>query len=139
MSEGIKNLGFKEILDKSAKSAVLAKIGGASASQISNLLSVLEAERGEDAVYLLIAYIARQTKRGEISEAFARDIIGNLQQFLSLKKSSETIVETVRQYLGLIKWIFDSMRDIRDRRQIRHVNNFEEFINEVFLPNLRSR
>lgn len=124
---------FADLLNRATKAGTIAKKNRLSPTQISNLLSVLESERGYDGILLLQAFIARQSKRGRnppIQPAVAKQLIEDIQAICNEETNDERRVELVKKYLGLIKWVNEASPD-----NVNVVNTFNSFI-QVYLRNL---
>ena len=129
MSEN--KIEMKKLLDMATKVAVLAKEKRVQPTQLSNLLSVLEAERGEDAVYLLLAHITRQSQRvWRDNGAVATPLLKDIQLILeTYKTDSRRLVDTIRKYLGLIKWINDAAKPLKFE-DLKQIKSFEDFLDK---------
>ena len=140
------------LLDKATKTAVLAKSGGIQTNQISNLLSVLESDEGSDAVHLLLAHIVRQSqrvwadkknpKKNQLITEFTNQLLSDIQELLRVYEKNEVLlVDSVKKYLGLIKWVFDATgkfdSNLRNKNyeeanefriKLAKINSFSEFL-----------
>jgi len=91
-------------------------------TQINNLLEIFKGDP-EEAAKVLMLYITRQSKRGEIEEDVAKQLVSDIYKiFNSFKNNKRELEEAIRMYLVLFKWVFESK--IGDRNQ-----DFQKFIN----------
>jgi hypothetical protein len=100
----------------------LAVVNRIDKTQINNLLEIFKGDP-EEAAKVLMLYITRQSKRGEIEEDVAKQLVSDIYKiFNSFKNNKRELEEAIRMYLVLFKWVFESK--IGDRNQ-----DFQKFIN----------
>ena len=91
-------------------------------TQINNLLEIFKGDP-EEAVKVLMLYIARQSERREITNDVAKQLVSDIYKiFNSFENNKRELEEAIRTYLVLFKWVFES--GISDRNQ-----DFQKFIN----------
>lgn len=127
-------MNFEDILDSAVKASVYAS-SKTERTQINQLLEKLESETGFKGVVVTIIHILRQVQRGMMGEDAAKEIISSLKYFLDIDKEegTETAKNNAREYLGLIKWLYDGNDFIKlSSDQIKENNNFSTLL-EKFL------
>jgi len=127
MSKSTQKISDERMLDVAARAASIAKKNGiVDKTQVSKLLSVLETV-GDDRSCLLIlsAYIYRQVNKREID----RDTSKVLSSFLIEMYNNNMSRRDARKFLGMFKWLFES---IERARFSRPVNSYMEFVRTFF-------
>lgn len=118
---------LKNLLDQAVRAAALAKEGRMDRAQVARLSEILELEANdEDAIYLVMAFITRQVSRGEIPREAAKQLTATLNKILG--SSLEHKKEHARRFLGLFRWSFEALREIRVPMPLRNVSRFEDLL-----------
>ncbi|MDW8275902.1 MAG: hypothetical protein RMJ59_05925 [Candidatus Nitrosocaldus sp.] len=124
MSKGIEEGEFKrfiseDIYNKAANTG--SKAYNVDMSTINNLIEVFQGDP-IDACLLLMVYIKRQEKRGEIRRPFSQLLLQDIKYMYDAFKSDKGRLElAIRKYLTLVKWVKES--------RIPDVNDINSFIN----------
>jgi len=117
-------LEFKELLDN----AVIAANKGVKrvrVNQISLMQQVFEGQSNVDKAFLLLeAFIMRQISRGHIDKEFGQFVISKLRDI----ERTEDKRRNAREFLGLLKWMFE----VGDRLKLmrEETNSFNKLIEE---------
>ena len=112
----------EEVYNMACRVGGLAVVNRIDKTQINNLLEIFKGDP-EEAAKVLMLYITRQSKRGEIEEDVAKQLVSDIYKiFNSFKNNKRELEEAIRMYLVLFKWVFESK--IGDRNQ-----DFQKFIN----------
>jgi len=92
---------------------------------INNLLSYMQIRKS---IPDLLAYILRQTGRGEIDKNTSRLLLSALKD---LKNTDEDIKKGL-ELLGYVKWIYETLNGLRvDVNQLKGVDSFQKLVNEL--------
>ena len=120
------------IYDLAANTAWRAVQEGVESAQISGLLGMLETRAGIEGIKVLIAHVIRQQGRGLLGEYTAKNIVSFTSKALGTTSDDVTKVETLRYFLGLIKWFYDYISKLpHDIVQRGRINTFKE-LSEFF-------
>lgn len=95
---------FNEILNQAIDTAVCA-VMDMERTQVNGLLEKLESEEEEKGVAILILHIMRQNARNVIANRTANKLIKYLKKIL--ESDPEHAKEKAREFLGLLKWLYD--------------------------------
>ncbi|RSN67852.1 hypothetical protein D9Q81_07305 [Candidatus Korarchaeum cryptofilum] len=118
--------GTKNLLDWALD--VVKYRGDTKIAAVNNILEVLESKPGdEDSIYLTIAFCLRQSARGVLSQGMADRIAKYLEEIL--KSPGQNKKEIAREFLGLVRWIFE----VADKRRLdlRDVKSFDDLITKL--------
>ena len=92
---------------------------------INNLLSYMQIKKS---IPDLLAYILRQTGRGEIDKNTSRLLLSALKD---LKNTDEDIKKGL-ELLGYVKWIYETLDGLDiDVNQLKGVDSFQKLVNEL--------
>ncbi|BAK54121.1 hypothetical protein STK_00070 [Sulfurisphaera tokodaii str. 7] len=95
------------------------------ASTINNLLTYIQSRKS---IKELLAYILRQTGRGEIDRNTSKLLLSALKD---LKENEEDINKAL-ELLGYVKWIYETLDGLEiDVTQLKGVDNFQKLVNEL--------
>ena len=117
------SFGTKNLLDWAVE--VVKYRGETKIAAVNNILEVLESKSDdEDSIYLTIAFCLRQSARGVLSQGMADKIAKYLEKIL--KSPEQNKKEIAREFLGLVRWIFE----VSEKRRIdlRDVKSFDDLI-----------
>jgi hypothetical protein len=113
----------KEILDYAARIGVQAKLDGVKSSQLEQLIGSLEAIKDDKLCMLVTASFAyRQAERIGQGYRMARIVAESMDRLYQLGGSRED----ARKLLGLAKWVYESIANIRVPQQ--GVKDFNEYV-----------
>ncbi|WP_390529186.1 hypothetical protein [Sulfurisphaera ohwakuensis] len=94
-------------------------------STINNLLTYMQSRKS---IKELLAYILRQTGRGEIDRNTSKLLLSALKD---LKENEEDINKAL-ELLGYVKWIYETLDGLEiDVTQLKGVDNFQKLVNEL--------
>ncbi|ACP34777.1 conserved hypothetical protein [Sulfolobus islandicus L.S.2.15] len=92
---------------------------------INNLLAYMQSRKS---IKELLAYILRQTSRGEIDRNTSKLLLSALKD---LKENEEDINKAL-ELLGYVKWIYETLNGLKiDITQLKGVDNFQKLVNEL--------
>jgi len=92
---------------------------------INNLLTYMQSRKS---IPDLLAYILRQTGRGEIDKNTSRLLLSALKD---LKNTDEDIKKAL-ELLGYVKWIYETLDGLNiDVNQLKGVDSFQKLVNEL--------
>jgi len=92
---------------------------------INNLLTYMQSRKS---IPDLLAYILRQTGRGEIDKNTSRLLLSALKD---LKNTDEDIKKAL-ELLGYVKWIYETLDGLDiDVNQLKGVDSFQKLVNEL--------
>lgn len=92
---------------------------------INNLLAYMQSRKS---IKELLAYILRQTGRGEIDRNTSKLLLSALKD---LKENEEDINKAL-ELLGYVKWIYETLNGLKiDITQLKGVDNFQKLVNEL--------
>lgn len=95
------------------------------ATTINNLLTYMQSKKN---IKELLAYILRQTGRGEIDKNTSKLLLSALKD---LKETEEDISKAL-ELLGYVKWIYETLDGLKiDVAQLKGVDTFEKLVNEL--------
>ena len=114
----------EEVYNMACRVGGLAVVNRIDKTQINNLLEIFKGDP-EEAAKVLMLYITRQSKRGEIEEDVAKQLVSDIYKiFNSFKNNKRELEEAIRMYLVLFKWVFESKIDDRNQDFQKFINNF---------------
>jgi hypothetical protein len=88
---------------------------------INNLLAYMQSRKS---IKELLAYILRQTGRGEIDRNTSKLLLSALKDLEDINKALEL--------LGYVKWIYETLNGLKiDITQLKGVDNFQKLVNEL--------
>jgi len=121
-------LSFSDILNSAVIVSVSAR-GNTERTQINQLLEKLESEDGSKGVIVAIIHILRQIDRGKIGREAAKEMIKKLKEFLD--EDENKAKNHAREYLGLIKWLYDGNKVVNlNPSRLKEENNFKILIED---------
>ncbi|MHA1265520.1 MAG: hypothetical protein ACTSRS_09820 [Candidatus Helarchaeota archaeon] len=120
---------LQSMLDKVVEIAVHA-VNNMERTQMNGLLEKLESEEGEKGVAILILHIMRQNARGKIQNPTAKLLIAYLKDLLS--KESAQSKENAREFLGMLKWLYEANTELRVKPQDLKSPYFNSYL-EAFI------
>jgi hypothetical protein len=92
---------------------------------INNFLAYMQSRKS---IKELLAYILRQTGRGEIDRNTSKLLLSALKD---LKENEEDINKAL-ELLGYVKWIYETLNGLKiDITQLKGVDNFQKLVNEL--------
>ena len=119
------------LLDTATKIAISAltpnKKGEPSvdSSTINNLIAFMQSRKS---VPELLAYIMRQTGRGEIDKNTGKLLLMALKDL----KNTEEDINKALQLLGYVKWIYETLDGLKvNVTSLKDVNNFQKLVEEL--------
>ncbi|AWR98659.2 hypothetical protein [Metallosphaera hakonensis] len=116
----------KFLLDRASEVACLAKGGGGKVvdkTQVNNLLTSMQNFKNVEKLELLIM---RQMGRGEINQGAGKRLIETIEEIK--KRGVNDVVERVLDFLGYVKWAFESMEKME---ACSGVNNLSSLVDKV--------
>lgn len=114
-----------EFLDKASKIAVQAKLEGLTKTQIENIsTSLYMVENERDCLLITQLYSQRQAARLRKGYNFAK-LVNEILNEIYIKGGKR---EDASKLLGLVKWIYESIEDIRLPRVDIKTINFNELM-----------
>jgi len=95
-------------------------------STIENLIPIFQRESDPiNGALLLMAYIMRQTGRGQINGNVGRLMLDNLRNILdNFRNDPEKLRAAIQKYLLLVKWVYEAY----ERAPRKTVENFDELL-----------
>lgn len=88
---------------------------------INNFLAYMQSRKS---IKELLAYILRQTGRGEIDRNTSKLLLSALKDLEDINKALEL--------LGYVKWIYETLNGLKiDITQLKGVDNFQKLVNEL--------
>ncbi|MHA1595871.1 MAG: hypothetical protein ACTSXX_14255 [Candidatus Baldrarchaeia archaeon] len=119
-----------DLFDRAAKVATLARKGGLKGSQVERLIEVYEGVSDpEEAYKTLIVFIYRQASRKERGKEIIDRTTANVLAETIEQIHKEMGREGIRKFLGLFKWMFESLELVRGR--VNPVDKFEDYVNTL--------
>ncbi len=109
----------KDMIDKAARIAALAKNEKVSSAQLANIQEVMLTEGDERTCFLITAaFVLRQSSRMRRGQNMSREMA---RQFYEMYNDNFTR-ESGLVFLGLVKWMYEALR------YGGRVNNFKDFL-----------
>ena len=94
-------------------------------STINNLITFMQSRKS---VPELLAYIMRQTGRGEIDRNTGKLLLSALKDL----KNTEEDINKALQLLGYVKWIYETLDGLNiNVNSLKDVNNFQKLVDEI--------
>ncbi|AKV74190.1 hypothetical protein MsedC_1176 [Metallosphaera sedula] len=114
----------KFLLDRAAEVACLA-LGSTEKTQINSLLTFMQNFKNAEKLELLIM---RQIGRGLIGEQAGRKIIQTIEDIKAGKGNQGDIIDTILDFLGYVKWAYES---VENERQCSNIKDFNSLVKHV--------
>ena len=132
-------MNYKEIFNRASLAVILCKKDDVKKNQVNQLLGIYNTnlKRGIDnTIMLIMAFVMRQKERGLFQNESCATIIETLKKImLEQREGNEEIQKIekscdVREYLGLLKWLFEAIKKIQVSRNINLANAFTSIITD---------
>ncbi len=122
---------YDQLIDKAVKTAgILGTSDKKGSTQINNLLGMLQADKSEHSLKVLMLYVARQSgkDRNVLKPELAKDIINNIK-WINETFEKDAAVNMAIDYLTYIKWALDALSGVRSGTS--GITNFDSFLKKV--------
>ncbi len=118
---------FSKILENAVDVAVSAA-NDMEKAQMNMLLERLESEEGSKGVAILILHIMRQNARNIIGNRTASKLVSILKNML--KDYPRDAKERIREFLGLVKWLYEPSQQLQLKPENLRKPLFESYLQE---------
>jgi hypothetical protein len=100
----------KQIFDLAAKTGSALVNSRTDKTTVENIIPIFQRESDPvTATLLLMAYILRQSGRGEIDRSVSGLLLDDLKNILdNFRDKPEKLREVLQKYLVLVKWVYES-------------------------------
>lgn len=132
-------MNYKEIFNRASLAAILCKKDKVKNNQLNQLLGIYNTNLKreiDNTIMLIMAFVMKQKERKLFRNESCATIIETLKKImLEPRGGNEEIKKIekncdVREYLGLLKWLFEAIKEIRVSRNIRLANGFTSIITD---------
>ena len=139
---------YKEINNRASLAAILCKQDRVKKNQVNQLLGIYNTNLKRDienTIMLIMAFVLKQRERKYFKNASTATIVETLNNIrLEQRIGNKEIQDIekkleVREYLGLLKWLFEAVKNINLFGDINLENAFESIIKSFQNSALRKR
>ncbi|MHA1285493.1 MAG: hypothetical protein ACTSQP_23560 [Promethearchaeota archaeon] len=127
-------MDYKTLFNKASYAAINCKKNRVKANQVNQLLSLFNSpftQDIDDTISLLMAFVSRQKSRGLFGKESAAIIISTLRKISKSVKDSKDKKKKVREFLGLLKWLFEVVEKTRIDFNVNENQSFDKIIKTV--------
>ncbi len=139
---------YKEIFNRASLAAILCKQDRVKNNQVNQLLGIYNTNLKRDienTIMLIMAFVMKQRERKYFKNASTATIVETLKNIMLEQRVGNKEIQDiekkrqVREYLGLLKWLFEAVKNINLFGDINLENAFKSIISSFQSSALRKR